>query len=111
LQRLRILSNTCIARRPRIADDDNRDIADYPGHRELRGACKWGEHGFSAMSRNNLESGCSEGAVELGWSLPLGDYRYIKGYVQYFNGYGESLIDYNRQTNRIGLGFVLTDWL
>jgi phospholipase A1 len=61
------------------------------------------------MSRNNLESGFSRGAVELGWSFPLGGYPYMKGYAQYFYGYGESLIDYDRITNRIGLGVSLTD--
>ena len=92
-------------------DDDNPDITDYLGHYELRGAYKWGEHVFSAMSRNNLESGFSKGAVELGWSFPLGNYPYLKGYVQFFNGYGESLIDYNKHVNRIGVGIALTDWL
>ena len=75
-------------------DDDNPDITDYLGHYELRAAYKWGENVFSAMSRNNLESGFSRGAVELTWSFPLGDYPFLKGYIQYFNGYGESLIDY-----------------
>lgn len=92
-------------------EDDNPDITDYLGHYELRVAYKWGEQVFSAMSRNNIESGFSKGAIELGWSFPLGNYPYLKGYVQYFNGYGESLIDYNQVTNRIGVGFVLTDWL
>ena len=92
-------------------DDNNPDITDYLGHYELRAAYKWGDHVFSAMSRNNLESGFSKGAVELGWSFPLGSYPYLKGYVQYFYGYGESLIDYNERVNRIGVGFALTDWL
>jgi phospholipase A1 len=63
------------------------------------------------MSRNNLESGFSKGAVELGWSFPLFQYDYIKGYIQYFSGYGESLIDYNNYVNRIGFGILLTDVL
>lgn len=92
-------------------DDDNPDITDYLGHYELRGAYQWGKHVFSFMSRNNIESGFSKGAVELGWSFPLGSYPYMKGYVQYFNGYGESLIDYDQHTNRLGIGFALTDWL
>ena len=92
-------------------EDDNPDITDYLGHYELRAAYKWRDHVFSLMSRNNLESGFSKGAVELGWSFPLGDFPYLKGYVQYFNGYGESLIDYDQYTNRIGIGFALTDFL
>lgn len=92
-------------------DDDNPDITDYLGHYELRGAYKWREHVFSGMSRNNLESEFSRGAVELSWSFPLGSYPYMHGYLQYFSGYGESLIDYNQYTNRVGVGLVLTDWL
>jgi len=92
-------------------DDDNPDITDYLGHYELRAGYKWGEHVFSAMSRNNLESGFDKGAVELGWSFPLWKYPYLKGYIQYFRGYGESLIDYDQRANRIGIGLSLTDWL
>ena len=92
-------------------DDDNPDITDYLGHYELRAAHKWREHVFSAMLRNNLESGFDRGAVELGWSFPLWNYPYLKGYIQYFRGYGESLIDYDQRVNRIGIGILLTDWL
>jgi phospholipase A1 len=92
-------------------DDDNPDITDYLGHYELRAGYKWKQQVFSIMSRNNLESGFDRGAVELGWSFPLWNYPYLKGYIQYFHGYGESLIDYNQRVNRIGVGISLTDWL
>jgi len=92
-------------------NDDNPDITDYLGHSEIRAAYKWKKHVFSAMSRNNLESGFENGAVELSWSFPLWDYPYLKGYVQYFSGYGESLIDYDSYVNKIGFGFAITDWL
>jgi len=94
-----------------IEFDDNPDITDYLGHYELRAGYKWNKHVFSVMSRNNLESGFERGAVELGWSFPLWNYPYLKGYLQYFGGYGESLIDYDQRVNRIGIGISLTDWL
>lgn len=92
-------------------DDDNPDITDYYGHGELWVAYKYNNHIFSLMSRNNLESGFSRGAVELGWSFPFFRYPFLKGYIQYFSGYGESLIDYNQYVNRIGFGLQLTDIL
>jgi phospholipase A1 len=58
--------------------------------------------------RDNLDWNENRGSVNLGWSFPLT--RKMKGYVQYFNGYGESLIDYNRYQERFGIGIKLSDW-
>jgi len=90
---------------------DSPDIDEYMGHGELRLAYGKNGHVLSAMMRNQLESGFDRGAVELSWSFPVFDYPYLKGYVQYFYGYGESLIDYNNKVNRLGIGISVTDWL
>lgn len=88
--------------------DDNPDIDDYMGYFELNAAALYGEHEFGAMLRNNLRSE-NKGALQLDWSFPL--YGRLRGYAQYFNGYGESLIDYNASSQRVGVGILLTDVL
>ncbi len=90
--------------------DDNPDLTDYLGHYELRAIYKWKDHVFSLMSRNNFESGFSRGALEATWSFPLWKYPFVKGYLQCFSGYGESLISYDNYVNKIGLGLAITDW-
>lgn len=88
--------------------DDNPDIEEYMGHGEIRGVYAGGKHTISVMLRNNFHSP-NYGAFEINWSFPMN--RRVKWFVQYFNGYGESLIDYNARVNRIGIGIAFTDWL
>lgn len=90
-------------------DDDNPNIEKYMGYGELFGAYRLKGHVFSYMLRNNLRRHENKGAVELGWSYPISDN--LRVYVQYFNGYGESLVDYDHSANRIGVGLMLFDWL
>ena len=89
-------------------NDDNPDIEDYLGHYELTGLYKKGEQTFGLMLRNLFDDE-NRATMQLDWSFPL--YRRWRGYVQYFNGYGEGLIDYNSESHRIGFGLQLTDWL
>ena len=89
--------------------DDNPDIEDYMGNFEFTAAYRKNDHEVSAMLRNNLDLDENYGAIQLDWTFPLkGRYR---GYLQLFNGYGESLIDYNAHISRIGIGILLTDLL
>lgn len=90
-------------------EKDNPDIADYLGYGEVDLYYTAGKHLFHALWRNNLDINGNRGAIQLDWGFPI--YKGLKGYVQYFNGYGESLLDYNDSSNRIGFGFMLTDWL
>lgn len=89
------------------SDDDNRNIDDYLGPGELQAYYLKDKHRFGMLLRNNFQSE-NRTSVQLEWSYPILDKVGI--YVQYFNGYGENLLDYDQHSNRIGLGFILTDW-
>ncbi len=89
-------------------DDDNPDIEEYLGYGELRGYYFWKQNRFGLMLRNNFRFDDNRGAVQLEWAFPL--MERVSGYIQYFHGYGESLLDYNHNINRIGIGFILKDW-
>ena len=89
--------------------DDNPDIEDYMGNFEFTVAYRNNDQEVSVLLRNNLESDENRGAIQVDWTFPLeGRYR---GYVQLFNGYGESLIDYDARIERVGIGIILTDLL
>lgn len=89
--------------------DNNPDLLDYYGHGQVTFAYKHNNHVYSLTSRNNIESGFSKGSIEASWSFPL--YKNIKGYVQVFSGYGNSMIEYDVYTNTIGIGFIVADLL
>ena len=91
------------------SEDDNEDIERYLGYANYMAIYKWSEDRTLSMKlMNNLRSD-NKTSIELGYSFPMGDT--IKGYVHYYNGYGESLIDYNERIQRIGIGVMLNDWL
>jgi phospholipase A1 len=90
------------------AEDNNPDIENYLGRYELRLLYHWRGHVFGGMLRNVFDSEHRVNA-ELTWSFPI--VRRLRGMVQWYNGYGENLIDYNFNTHRIGVGVLLTDWL
>lgn len=90
------------------ADDDNPKMEKYLGYGEIWGYYFWKENRFGIMLRNNLDFHTNRGAVQLEWSFPL--LERVGGYIQYYNGFGESLLDYNYRVNRIGIGFILKDW-
>jgi phospholipase A1/A2 len=89
------------------ADDDNPDINRYMGYYHLGLNYKLDQAVISSKVRYNWNTGYGSG--ELGLSYPL--LKNLRVYGQVFSGYGETLIDYNHNQTRFGLGIMLGDLL
>lgn len=85
--------------------DDNPDINDYYGRIELGFGLQFGEFNLYSKLRNNLSLKDNRSGVELNLTYPINKrYDFL---LQYFNGYGDSLIDYNRHQQRVSAGIQL----
>jgi phospholipase A1 len=63
----------------------------------------------ASIQLQNLESGLHRGSITGTLSYPLT--KHFSIYAQYFNGYGQSLIEYNHATQGIGIGIAFNDWI
>jgi len=80
---------------------DNPDIMDYLGYNKIKFTYFYNKSIFTFMGRGNFAT--LRGALELTYSYPLRDETNL--YIKLFSGYGESLIDYNRNITKLSIGF------
>lgn len=79
--------------------DDNPQIIDYYGYGDVTLTYNYYGHQFGLFFRKR--------AVAVDLSIPLGgDSQYL--YFRYFDGYGESLIDYDRYLQKAGFGVQIS---
>ncbi|RXJ79242.1 phospholipase A [Arcobacter sp. F2176] len=94
---------------PDDSDDDNPDIEDYLGYGDLTFYLPYKTHTFKLLLRNNLKfDDSNKGFAQFNWSFPLWGSKNTFGFVQLSSGYGDSLIDYNKEVNRISFGISLS---
>lgn len=88
--------------------DDNPDILDYYSYGDVKFMYQFdkGNH-LSGTARYNPKT--NKGALQLDYVRPLG--KGVSGYVQLFQGYGQSIVDYNHESTTIGVGVMLNDWM
>lgn len=91
---------------PNAPGDDNPDIENYLGYGDIVIKYLYKQHQFGSKLRYNFGCGGEDrGAVELNWSHPFFGSKNVFWYTELFSGYGESLIEYDQQVNKISLGF------
>jgi len=90
-------------------DDNNPDINDYVGRADMQIVHEWHGQEFGLMLRHSLRGGSrSHGAGQFTWAFPISGN--LRGYMELFKGYGESMIDYNHNATYLGIGVSLLDW-
>jgi len=90
-------------------DDDNPHIEDYMGRGDVTLVHTRGGHVYSLMARHSLRGGDrSRGALEFDWGFPISNQ--LRGHLQVFDGYGESMIDYDHRATYVGFGISVLDW-
>ncbi|WP_141048064.1 phospholipase A [Aliarcobacter cryaerophilus] len=93
-------------------DDDMKDFYKYYGYGDISFLYAYGKQTFELLLRDNLRLNSSnKGAVEFNYTFPLPDFISSKnsyGIFQVFHGYGQSLIDYDREVTNIGIGLTFS---
>ena len=86
--------------------DDNPDIEDHYGYGEIHFQRQIGRRqAIHTMVRMNPETG--HGAININYTIPSRDGSvFYQLYV--WQGYGESLLDYNTSVTRVGLGVAFS---
>lgn len=93
-------------------EDDNPNIENYYGYGDLTLLYTYKKHTFEFLLRNNLKfDEQNKGAIEVNWTFPLPEFLSTKntyGIFQLYSGYGNNLIDYDREINKVGLGIAFS---
>ncbi len=90
------------------SDLHNPDIARYLGHERILFVYKLPKDIELSFNVRNLERS-KYTTLTSALSFPI--FGKLSGYVQFFSGYGQSLIEYDHHTNSIGVGIALHNWL
>jgi len=88
--------------------DENPLITTYIGRAEGTVAFKLKKHAFYLIGTNSLSFKDNHGSLQFNYQYPLK--ANLRAQLQIFNGYGETLIDYNHKQTTIGLGVSFIDW-
>ena len=98
------------------ADDDNPDMADLIGRAELMGHWRVDPDNTLGLSFRHALRANANGSLKLEWLKKLGDSGFagsnsgLRFHTQFFSGYGDSLVDYNRRRTVLSVGLSLVDW-
>ncbi|MFC5522749.1 phospholipase A [Polaromonas jejuensis] len=95
------------------ADDDNPDIENYVGRAELAGTWRINKANTLGITLRHSLRREARGSTRIDWMMAPAsspNYTGLRLHLQWFSGYGDSLLDYNRRRNVLSVGVSLVDW-
>ena len=97
------------------SSDDNPDIVDYIGRGEITGSWNVNKDNTLGMTVRHTPGNNASGSVRIEWLRTLASdssnrSNGLRFHVQFFSGYGDSLLDYNFYRNVLNIGLSLVDW-
>ena len=99
--------------RESAADDENPGIENFIGRAELNAIWQINKANTLGVTlRHSLRSE-ARGSTRIDWMMAPAaspNYTGLRYHVQLFNGYGDSLLDYNKRRNVLSVGLSLVDW-
>jgi len=88
--------------------DYNPDLTDYLGYGQIKFMLPYKKHLFKLTLRSNSSTHKSSSEFIYSYPLPAREENDLFLYIKTFNGYGESLIDYNHNINKISIGVSIS---
>jgi phospholipase A1 len=89
---------------------ENPDIENYMGRGDATFNYRLKKHLLTLKAQHSLRFGDdNQGSIEVDWAFPI--YGNLKGYFQFFHGYGDAMIDYNQIHTIAGIGIVFAGTL
>ena len=99
--------------RESAADDDNPGIENYIGRAEINGTWQINKANTLGVTLRHSLHREAKGSTRIDWMMAPAaspNYTGLRYHVQLFNGYGDSLLDYNKRRNVLSVGLSLVDW-
>jgi phospholipase A1/A2 len=90
------------------AEDENPRINDFIGRAEGNLIYTFKNHSLYLIATNSLTLTNNRGSIQFNYVFPIR--ANLRGHLQVFEGYGETMIDYNHRQTTIGLGISFVDW-
>ena len=93
--------------------DDNPGIENYVGRAELTGTWQINHANTLGITLRHSLRSQARGSTRIDWLMAPSaspTYTGLRYHVQFFSGYGDSLIDYNQRRNVLSVGLSLVDW-